>query len=345
MHDYGAWHSAKNEPLKSTEHQLLAGSKDTGETSDDGSPALEPTPTHTEEKKTHKAESLVGLVRHAYLRLLAGDPGDARHTLERALASEGFSTAPLLSAPTAQKQPSRATKGVHEASPTAPGREISQQGNSPIVIKTLGTFEVLVNGRAPGTTRKPPHRLLGILKVLIAKGGCAVNRSVLLDALWPDLDGDHANDAQQVALHRLRRLLSHHDALIINHGYVSLNPQLVEVDAFTLDGLCRNPFIQGFQQRARTALKLYQGTFLPDELESAWSQRMRECMLAKFVNIVSAAGKELETQNDFEGAAALYEQALSADDLENIIGDGLVRALRRGKTPKKRPQLTLNPAH
>jgi two-component SAPR family response regulator len=206
----------------------------------------------------------------------------------------------------------------------------------PIVIKTLGTFEVVVDGELPGAKRKPPHLLLGILKVLIANGGCSVNRSLLLDALWPDLDGDRANDAQQVALHRLRRLLGHPDALVINHGYISINPQLIEVDAFILDTLCRNPFITGRQDRADTALSLYRGTFLPDELDSPWSQRMRECMRAKFVNIIAAAGKELEASNDSAGAAALYEQALTVDDLENIIREGLVRVLRRQKAGKRR---------
>ena len=341
MQNPATWHSAANEPLKSTEHELLAGSEGADGTSDDDPSSIEPSVTQTEDS-AHRVESLVGLVRHAYLRLLAGDSGDARHTLERALASEGYRTIPLLSAPTAQKQSSPANRIAPSTSHQSPEQAISLQGASPIVIKTLGTFEVLVDGHIPGVKRKPPHRLLALLKVLIAKGGCAVNRSVLLDVLWPDLDGDRANDAQQVALHRLRRLLGHHDALVINHGFVSLNPQLIEVDAFILDTLCRNPFIQGHQERALTALKLYQGVFLPDELESPWSQRMRECMLAKFVNIVSAAGKELESQHDFSGAAALYEQALSAGDLENVISDGLVRALRRGKSTGR--QSRSNPA-
>ena len=130
--------------------------------------------------------------------------------------------------------------------------------------------------------------------------------------------------------------------MVINHGYISLNPQLVEVDAFILDTLCRNPFITGHRERASTALNLYRGTFLPDELDSPWSQRMRECMRAKFVNIIAVAGKELESKYDFAGAAALYEQALTIDDLENIIREGLVRALRREKTGRKRTKKELN---
>ena len=140
----------------------------------------------------------------------------------------------------------------------------------------------------------------------------------------------------------MRRLLGNSDALVINHGYISINPRLVEVDAFILDTLCRNPFITGHEERASTALDLYRGTFLPDELDSPWSQRMRECMRAKFVNIVAAAGKELESINDYTGAAALYEQALTIDDLENIIREGLLRVLRQKKVGRRRKKTELN---
>jgi DNA-binding SARP family transcriptional activator len=288
------------------------------------------------EEDAQRIQSLIAILQHAYVRLLSGDTNDARAALERALVSEGSDSLPIGGVSTPQTHPSQPVRHGTSVERYAYSNKDLEAIKPPIVIRTLGTFEVLVNGETPGAKRKPPHLLLGILKVLIANGGCSVNRSLLIDALWPDLDGDRANDAQQVALHRLRRLLGHSDALVINHGYISINPQLIEVDAFILDTLCRNPFITGRQHRASTALNLYRGTFLPDELDSPWSQRMRECMRAKFVNIIAAAGKELEASNDSAGAAALYEQALTVDDLENIIREGLVRVLRRQKAGKRR---------
>ena len=327
--------SVTNDSFDAPSRRLKAASVGSDDFSDNGSgDGRQSSASH--EKDAQRIESLIDLLQHAYLRLLAGDAVDARATLERALASEGHDPLPIggTSTPhTISSQPARHGTSVEPPTYSDKGLEALKP---PIVIKTLGTFEVLVDGEIPGAKRKPPHLLLGILKVLIANGGCSVNRSLLLDALWPDLDGDRANDAQQVALHRLRRLLGHPDTLVINHGYISINPQLVEVDAFILDTLCRNPFIASHQERASTALNLYRGTFLPDELDSPWSQRMRECMRAKFVNIIAAAGKELEASNDSAGAAALYEQALTVDDLENIIREGLVRVLRREKAGKRR---------
>ena len=291
---------------------------------------------------TLRIDSVISLVQHAYSRLLDGDTKEARRSLEHALACQGCRTPSELVTTSAGTQSLQHAGLDASSSPRELAAEQPTRGVMPVVIRTLGTFEVLVDGEAPGAKRKPPHLLLGILKVLIANGGCSVNRSLLLDVLWPDLDGDRASDAQQVALHRLRRLLCHPDALVINHGYISLNTQIVEVDAFILDTLCRNPFITGNHERASAALNLYRGTFLPDELDSPWSQRMRECMRAKFVNIVAAAGKELEAKSDFGGAASLYEKALTVDDLENIIREGLVRALRREKASKGRARTNLN---
>jgi DNA-binding SARP family transcriptional activator len=300
-------------------------------------------PSECNQATSGSPQALVGLVQHAYLRLLAGDTADARRTLERVLASEGCSSYPVVTASTVRMQ-FDSRRGYNRADSTAPIRPQGATGAPPVIIKTLGTFELFVDGEIASGNRKPPHLLLRMLKVLIANGGCSVSRSLLLDTLWPDLDGDRANDAQQVALHRLRRLLSYPDALVINRGYISINAQVVEVDAFVMDTLCRNPFIATHQERANTALRLYRGAFLPDELGSPWSQRMRECMRAKFVNIIATAGKELESIFDFAAAAELYEEAMTVDDLDNIIHDGLLRVLRKEKSGKRRrkPKATVS---
>lgn len=274
--------------------------------------------------------SLLELIQHAYMRLLAGDPRNAQHALEQALSSEG-----MPSHDASKSANTRYRSGVGQRSTeTAKSRSDDENWNlaSPrIVIKTLGNFHVSVDGECPVATRKPPHRLLAILKLMIASGGCAVNSSTLADQLWPDLDGDRAHDAMQVALHRLRKMLGAQDVLLMNRGRITLNTRLVEVDAFMMDSLCRDPFLPTFQARAHAALELYQGPFLPEEMESSWAVRTRECLRAKFVNVIETAARELVARGDHTGAASLYERAMTVDDVENVLRDGLVRTLRRSK--------------
>lgn len=261
----------------------------------------------------------VGIVQNAYLRLVAGDSLEARRTLARALKAHGFGGI---------------AGGVGEAVRLTSGkarkplRSLGEPGAARVVIRTLGSFELFVDGTHPGSPRKPAYRPIGLLKVLIAHGGCAVSEGVLVDALWPDLDGDHAHDARQVALHRLRKLLGSADAISVRDGRMFIDDEHVWVDAFALETVCRNSSLGGSLERAQVALDLYKGAFLPQEIDAQWSVHMRECLRAKFVNLIARAATALEAQKDFVNAASLFERGLAADDMENVLRSGLVRCLK-----------------
>jgi hypothetical protein len=62
----------------------------------------------------------------------------------------------------------------------------------PIRIRTLGGFEILVDDAPAAFARKPPARLLALLKAIIAFGGSDVPEQKLIDALWTDAEGDAA---------------------------------------------------------------------------------------------------------------------------------------------------------
>jgi DNA-binding SARP family transcriptional activator len=273
--------------------------------------------------------AMVGLVQNAYLRLLAGDSLNARLTLERALASQGVGALAGEALNTAQLINGRAKPRDVAGSSARPYQSPGDPGAARVVIRTLGKFEVIVDGVSPGSKRKPPYRPLGMLKVLIANGGCAVSEGVIIDALWPDLDGDHAHDARQVALHRLRKLLGSADAISVSHGRMFIDAEQVWVDALTLESLCRNPFCGSSLERAEIALDLYHGVFLPQEIDAQWTVRMRECLRVKFVNIVAKAAMELERSRNFSEAASLFERGLAVDDLDNVLRTGLVRCLKK----------------
>ncbi len=209
-----------------------------------------------------------------------------------------------------------------------------------VVIRTLGRFEVLVDGEPLCGGRKQPRRALALLKALIALGGQNVCRSSLADMLWPDLDGDMAQNALEVTLHRLRKRIRVQDAIQVRTGCLSLNPERVWIDALALDGaeLDRQPDSAGEQapgaardamQLAARALRLYRGPFLPDERECAWSMRTRERVRARFVRIVAEAGRALEAEGRLDSAAGLYERALEVDDFAQVLHDGLIRCLTR----------------
>lgn len=276
--------------------------------------------------------AMVGMIQHAYLRLLAGDPTDARQTLERALASRDIATLGDT-----VWDPVRMIKRVSPAGASRnarffdgePKRLLGCPGSARVIVRTLGKFEVVVNGKNPGSRRKPPYRPLGMLKVLIANGGCAVSEGAVVDALWPDLDGDHAHDARQVALHRLRKLLGSTDVIAVSHGRMFLDDDQVWVDALALEALSRARVPGGNREKAEIALDLYRGMFLPQEIDAPWTSRMRECLRTKFVNIIAKAAMELESKGQCSEAASLFERGVAVDDLDAVLRSGLVRCLKK----------------
>jgi len=71
-------------------------------------------------------------------------------------------------------------------------------------IFTLGSFRIEIDGKPLTWTGKAPQRPLALLKALVALGGREVKETQLMDALWPDAEGDAAHKSFSVTLTRLR---------------------------------------------------------------------------------------------------------------------------------------------
>lgn len=140
-----------------------------------------------------------------------------------------------------------------------------------VKIRTLGAFELLLDGHPPQYSRKTPKRVLTLLKTLIAFGGSDVPEDKLIDALWPDLDGDAAHKALAALVHRLRALLGDHDAVLQRNARLSLNPGKCWVDVLELTCAARSP-ASGAND---AAIALYGGPFLAGD-DEPWLAPMRE---------------------------------------------------------------------
>src|ERR1700721_1972197 len=91
-----------------------------------------------------------------------------------------------------------------------------------IRVHVLGRFRILTGDTPitiPPRSRKPQE----VLQALIAFGGTEVSAGVLIDALWPDSEGDAAYHALETALYRLRQLLRARDAVRMEARKVRLN--------------------------------------------------------------------------------------------------------------------------
>lgn len=97
----------------------------------------------------------------------------------------------------------------------------------PLRIYSYGRLKVLRHGEPLTFPRKLPRKPLDLLKALVVRGGDDVPVALLVDELWPELDGDAAHRAFETTLHRLRRLLDVPDVIDLTDGRLSLDRRIV----------------------------------------------------------------------------------------------------------------------
>ncbi len=194
-----------------------------------------------------------------------------------------------------------------------------------IRVYTLGRFQILHNGQAIIFSAKVPRKILALLKAVIAYGPGPVAERDLIEALWPNVDGDAGYESLKVATRRLRKLLGEENAIHLKEGGISLNANLCWVDAFAFDESANRAIARELPSDTSACLKLYRGNFLPSEQDQSWSLVMRERLRRRFVHLVVERGKEFEKRADYETARQCYAHGLDADQLVEELYQGLMR--------------------
>jgi hypothetical protein len=173
-------------------------------------------------------------------------------------------------------------------------------------VHVLGRFRLLTGDTPitiPPRLRKPQE----LLQALIAFGGTEVSAGVLIDALWPDSEGDAAYHALESALYRLRQLLGARDAVRMEGGKVSLNRDQLWVDMWEFEEELQRPHdpeANGIERIGRLRL-LYQGHFLQHETEKPWVLKARQELRDRLLRAIRDAARECEHARRWEDAANL----------------------------------------
>jgi LuxR family maltose regulon positive regulatory protein len=192
-------------------------------------------------------------------------------------------------------------------------------------VHVLGRFRILIGNSPvaiPPRLRKPQE----LLHALIAFGGTGVSASQLIDALWPDSEGDCAYHALETALYRLRRLLGARDAVLMQGGKVSLNRDQLWVDLWEFEQELRHPGDPRANEIERVGrLRLiYQGHFLQHESEKPWVLKARQELRDRLLRAISAAAHDCEHSRRWDDAANLYRSGLELDPLNETLYRGLM---------------------
>jgi len=194
-------------------------------------------------------------------------------------------------------------------------------------IFTLGRFEIVRDEKPLHYPVRAPRAPLALLKAIIAFGSAGVKEDQLVDALWPETDGDTAHQTFKTTLHRLRQLLGDERALQVREGRVTLDQQYCWVDAYAFEFLLEKAErLLGENQEAigssvvavrlaEQAMSLYKGTFLGDEANEMWVIAYQERLRSKFIRVVKRLGAHFERNSQWEKAVECYQKGLDADEL------------------------------
>jgi DNA-binding SARP family transcriptional activator len=183
----------------------------------------------------------------------------------------------------------------------------------PIKIYTLGQFNVLEDDQPLTFGHKVQRKPLALLKAIIAAGGKNVREEQLLDQLWPDADGDAARIALNSAIHRLRKLLGHEEAITREENQLGLDDKLCWVDAFAVERLLQDSNAPDAMQRIERALKLNNGPFLGGDTDFPSALPLADKLRRDLLRAITSAARQSEQSEAYEVALKFYEKGLTID--------------------------------
>jgi LuxR family transcriptional regulator, maltose regulon positive regulatory protein len=199
----------------------------------------------------------------------------------------------------------------------------------PIAVYTLGTLALVREGQLMSPSGKAQQRPLLLLKALLVAGEGGKPQQTLAAQLWPG--ADDAKSALNVTAHRLRKLLTIDDAVVVGTGKVALSDAVVWSDVAALTELC--DAIGNLPKEAPAALAnrlaggllyLYRGPFCDGD-EDSWLVAAREQLRSRFLGATVDLGQRLEDLEEWTQARNLYTRALEAEPLAETSYRGIMR--------------------
>jgi LuxR family maltose regulon positive regulatory protein len=202
----------------------------------------------------------------------------------------------------------------------------------PLKLFTLGNFALLKDDEPIVFSQKAPKKPLALLKAIVAYGGKGVSTAQLTEILWPDQDGDAAHRAFAIALHRLRKVLSSDDAVMLQEGRVTLDPDLCWVDAWAFERLLQQAEeaaqagdLERQLRVADRALALYRGCFLPADADERWAMPLRERLRSVFMRHLMTMARRVQAAGKHREALAYYARGIESDPLAEEFYQGLMQ--------------------
>lgn len=191
-----------------------------------------------------------------------------------------------------------------------------------------------MNGEPIRFSGKAQRVPLNLLKVIVALGGHEVSEARVIDALWPDAEGDAGEQALATTLSRLRKLVG--TATVKRRaGQLTLDHTQCWVDCLALERTVLRGVNGAMDVSSERIRNLYRGAFLQGEGDAPWMLPMRERLHAGLIRALCNLGEAAIARRQPEAAAEYFELGLSIDNLVEEFYAGLIRCHALGVKPSQ----------
>lgn len=193
----------------------------------------------------------------------------------------------------------------------------------PIRLYTLGRFAIVKDGQPLRFTEKAKHMPLKLLKAIISLGGRDIGAEVVIDALWPDADGDTGLRSLNTTLHRLRKLLGNVMAITLEDNRLTIDARYAWVDVFAfqrLIGKIENRLKKteakddNLNHLMESITAMYQGPFLRDIAEQ-WALSSRERLKNRYLQILAEMANYFELSQNLQNSIRCHERCIEIDSI------------------------------
>jgi DNA-binding SARP family transcriptional activator len=229
--------------------------------------------------------------------------------------------------------------GVVDASVGMPGQDQPSGyglGAPRVVIRTLGRFEVFVDGRAVAASAWQSRKARDLLRILVARRGQAVPRLELSELLWPDDDPIRTAHRLSVLLSIVRTVAGPR-ILVADAASVALDLSQIRVDVEELLGdvghgarLRQRGALAEAQLLLADVVRGYEGEPFADDPYADWAGPLREEARGAYLRAVRLLADLAATAGDHDGAATHLARLIEQDPYDETAHRGLVAVLRRG---------------
>lgn len=199
----------------------------------------------------------------------------------------------------------------------------------PIRVYCLGRFSLVRQGTPVASPGKAQKRPLELLKALIALGGRDVSEPQLMEALWPDSEGDMAKQSLKSTVHRLRKMLGN-EALLWSDSKLSLDARYCWVDVWSLERFLNSALHTQtddaaiLEQMLTRVDKYYPGAFLQGE-DIGYVLGLRERLRSKILRLLTQTAARFYAANNHEQAMLAYQKGLEIEALAEAFHQGIMQ--------------------